>query len=611
MILESDRKLLFTFIEGVTGNSHDVDFRSEVIINNVSRLIEKSNCQNMWQYLSLLGYSNDALSSFIKETTIHTTRWFRENKHLQLLERDVIARLEENSNRPVHFKAASFGCSSGQEVYSMAMVLEKYRKLHKSFDYKIYGYDVDVASVEQARRAIYKASELCNIPEEYLAMVWLGQDSSQGLFTLDKEIRGRCVFKSENLLNADICINPHSLNAVFIRNILIYFSNENANKIIDMACFYLAMGGGLYLGHSESHLVPDYLPLKPVSPNVFEKQKPCRPESKLNKVLVVEDSITVQFVLKKLLQDAGFEVDCVSCKDSLEKYIKEYSAPDIISLDLHMPQFNGEKWLETFRIRNRTTPVVIISSLFPEDANPVMRMLSSVAVDYIEKKQLSTDPELVAQRFKSLIFNKSYNSCITTPNDLRNVEMSPKLILIGASTGGVKAIKDVLKGLPSSLPPVVIVQHISSQFADELANCLGRLTGLKIGSATTTTLLKNGHFYIAADDSHLTVKSSEDGLYVVPTQHPNHQFMPSVDVLFSSVEKDLCKDTVSILLSGMGCDGVTGMGRLFEDGALTIAQSKKTAAVFGMPGEAIKSGFARHISDPADIRKFLLRTVTA
>ena len=611
--VKSDKDLLFTFIEGVTGNSHDVDFRSEVVLNAVGRLIEKAGCTSLLQYLCYLGQDKDALTNFIKETTIHTTRWFRESKHLQMLEDDVVvrlARIDTEAGNPVHFKAASFGCSSGQEVYSMAMILEKYRISNDNFNYEVSGYDVDAVSIERANRAIYPISDIGTIPEEYMPMVWQGQDATQGLFTLDKEIRNRCFFKCENILDDQKKFSRYGFDAVFIRNILIYFSQKNAARVIETACTSLDVGGNLYLGHSESHLVPGYLPFKAVSSSVFMKVITDKRENRAKKVLVIEDSVTVQTVLKNLLQNAGFDVDCVSSKGSLEKYIKTQSEPDIISLDLQMPQFSGEQWLKNFRLHNQHTPVVVISSLFADDAFPVLSMLSAGAVDYIEKKLLSTDSELVVRRFRAFTSDSFLDNTAAPTNDLKKVEMSPKVILIGASTGGIRALKEVLQGLPVTLAPVVIVQHISPQFASELAKCLERLTGLKIGCTEKTSLLKNGHIYIASGDFHLTVKSSDEGLSIVPTQYPDHQFKPSVDILFLSVDKILCKDTVSILLSGMGRDGVDGMGKLHRNGALTIAQNKETAAVFGMPGEAIKSGYARHISEPVAIREFLLRTAS-
>lgn len=613
-IVESEKSLLFAFIEGVTGNTHNVDFRSDVILDTVQRLIEKTGSVSLLQYLDLLGQDSYALSQFINGTTIHTTRWFREANHLDALDQQLSTLFSDRGmleGKSVYFKAASFGCSSGQEVYSIALILERYRLNNKWFNYDVTGYDVDIDSIERAKRAIYPASELSNIPEEYMPMVWEGEGATHGLFTLDKEVRKRCFFKCENILDEKLSQCASIYDVVFIRNVLIYFTQENSTNAIVTATKTLKEDGSLYLGHSEAHLVPDYLPLKAKSASIFNKKMIAANEQKLKKILIVEDSRTVLAVLEDLMKHAGFDVDCVHSKESLDEYIRTQSDPDIISLDLHMPRFNGEEWLKKYRLRNRHTPVVVISSRFSEDASPVLNMLSNGAIDYVEKKQLFSDADAVVRRFKALTKVSHTEGHPDQALDISAAEMRPRVILIGASTGGIKALKEVLQGLPATLAPVVIVQHISPEFAEELAMCLERITGLKNDCTENATLLKPGSFYIATGDFHITVKSEKSGVHVVPAHEPEHQFRPSVDVLFSSVDKELSKDTVSILLSGMGRDGVRGMGKLFKNGAMTIAQNEESAAVFGMPGEAIKSGYAGYISTPVEIRKFLHRTALA
>jgi len=211
-----------------------VEFRPDMILSSVKRLMERTDTSSVLEYLHYLGHNKRALTSFIKETTIHTTRWFRESKQLKLLEDDVKARLAiaaGESVKTVYFKVASFGCSSGQEVYSMAMVLEYIRKQNTNFDYDISGYDVDIVSIQRAKQAIYAMSEINAIPDVYLEFTRQGSNKTQGLFTLDKEIRSRCNFKCDNLLDENLSIKQSCFDTVFIRNILIYFTNKNATKV--------------------------------------------------------------------------------------------------------------------------------------------------------------------------------------------------------------------------------------------------------------------------------------------------------------------------------------------------------------------------------------------
>ena len=613
IIDESDQELLFAFIKGVTGNVHDVESRKEFFVRVAERLIKRGGYANLYSYLKHLSVDTVALDRFINATTNHTTRWFRENTHFKKLKNialEYVGNTHGLDQGKSVFRVISIGCSSGHEVYSAALELEKIRRHHNHFNYQITGLDIDSECLAVARRAIYPMSGLRKIPAEFHSLILQGSAETEGLFTLDHEIRRRCHFRHGNLMESEGILGDDTFDAIFIRNVLFYFANETVSSIVDSIYAAIKDKGSLFVGHSEVFLLTGKKYTKSDVTGVFTKSTKPGLIPTLKRVLVIEDSGTVQAVLTSVLKRKGFCVDCVNNKYALEHYLATKPAPDIISLDLHMPGFDGEDWLRKFRTNNVQTPVVVISSLFAEDARPVVNMLSTGAQDYIEKSKLDTDSELVGSSFDALLKQKNSNSDTDILKDLINLDFSPELVLIGASTGGIKALRDTLRSLPSSSAPVLVVQHISPKFGRELANYLARVTGLKIGKTDRITRLENGHLYIATGDYHLAIKTRNKEHYVGPKQYPEGQFRPSVDVLFNSVDHSSASKSISILLTGMGKDGVEGMGKLKRNGGITIAQDYNSSAVHGMPGEAINAGYASYIAEPGKIREFLVRCIT-
>jgi len=614
VISNSDQELVFAFIEGVTGNVHNVDSRSDVLLAKVARLASSGGYSTVLTYLQNLTIDQSALERFINATTIHTTGWFRECEHFEQLEKCVLERIKSVTcidGARLDYKVASLGCSSGQEVYSAALVLEKIRRQNKFFEYQVIGVDIDINCLQFAKRAIYSMSEFSRIPIVFQSLVWQGSAETHGLFTLDEEIRKRCVFLQGNLVQDDDVLLGNSFDAILVRNVLLYLSNRTVNSLLEKICSSTKESGRLFVGHSESFLVPKRLAFNTVEVSVFSKSTESTPPSVKEKVLIIEDNETVQAVLEDTLKRVGFSVDCVSSLPALEHYLVHSPSPDIISLDLHMPDFNGEVWLQKFRLTNLHTPVVVISSLFSNDAAPVLSMLSSGAEDYIEKSKLQSAPILVGSRFKALLSHRHSKDISGAAADLAALKFSPELILIGASTGGIKALKQTLQGLPRTLAPVVVVQHISPEYSSELVRHLAKVTSLGIGMTKKTTVLERGHIYIAAGDYHLTIKSRNNAIYVVPRKNPELEFRPSIDVLFSSVDRSLGKKTIAILLTGMGNDGVEGLGKLKRKGAVTVAQDHNTSVVYGMPGEAIKCGYVTFVSEPRKIREFFYQNEIA
>ena len=174
---------------------------------------------------------------------------------------------------------------------------------------------------------------------------------------------------------------------------------------------------------------------------------------------------------------------------------------------------------------------------------------------------------------------------------------SRQIIAIGASTGGTEAIPKVLAGLPPDGPGVVVVQHISSAFNKPFANRLNQLLPLTVCSAVHGEPIRRGHVYVAPPDCQLELGASLEGYVCLITDaKPSQLHRPSVDVLFESVADVAGSQAAGVLLTGMGSDGASGLKKMCDTGAVTIAQDESTSVVWGMPGSAVKAGAAKIVA---------------
>jgi two-component system chemotaxis response regulator CheB len=331
------------------------------------------------------------------------------------------------------------------------------------------------------------------------------------------------------------------------------------------------------------------------------------------KVLTVDDSGLMQKLLKSAISQSphleviGQAMDSVEARNLIKKL-----NPDIITLDVEMPGMNGLDFLE--RLMNvRPMPVIMFSSHTAEGTEVTLKALEIGAVDFLQKPNKGLDKSmeyLIAELLPKLItFGR------TKPRTLRdtmvqlqkenqsNIHQSPAIvsteksfydiIAIGASTGGVTAIREVLERLPNNLPPIVITQHMpTGGYIERFSERLNRDCKMTVKQVENYEELKYGHVYIAPATHHFKINNLNNvfkaELYDGATVSGHR---PSVDVMFSSLAKTLGKSkAVAIMLTGMGRDGTDGMLELKQLGCPTIGQNKETCVVYGMPRSAYEAG---------------------
>ena len=339
------------------------------------------------------------------------------------------------------------------------------------------------------------------------------------------------------------------------------------------------------------------------------------------RVLVVEDSPTVrEFLLQILCSDPALEV--VATAETGEEALEavERFRPDIITMDIHMPRMNG--FDATRRImETHPTPIVIVSGAADAtDTAKAFRAIESGALAVLSKpaglghpEHEQTKAELVRtvklmSEVKVVRRWPRYRPPEEVPETslckgirLQATQSQPRIVAIGASTGGPPVLQTILAALPKNFPiPVLIVQHIAAGFTQGLVDWLTQSSSLPVHIPTHGQSVLPGHVYVAPDGLHMAVGA--DGHVQLRSDEPENGLRPSVACLFRSVAKAYGPSAVGVLLTGMGKDGAWELKLMKEQGALTIAQDRETSVVHGMPGEAIRLGGATYVLPPEKIR---------
>lgn len=330
------------------------------------------------------------------------------------------------------------------------------------------------------------------------------------------------------------------------------------------------------------------------------------------RVLVVDDSAIAREVLTTLLRRDGFEVSTAPTAEIAEQRL-EHQPPDVVLLDLELPGRSGLEFLEQV-MRHRPIPVVVCSGIAQSGTSAAMRALELGALEVLPKPALgirallgSSDVDLGAvvraaasAKVSRAVSRAPLRRIADHDEKPFTVGVTPwhgKVVVIGASTGGTEALRQILSQLPAAAPPIVVVQHMPGAFTSAFAQRLNAFSTLEVREAKDGDQLSTGVALIAPGGRQLDlVVSGRSGVRVRLHDGPiTSGHRPSVDVLFRSAAHVLRNRAIGVLLTGMGADGADGMFAMRAQGAFTIAQDEATCVVYGMPKEAVKLGAVRRV----------------
>ncbi|WP_085314241.1 protein-glutamate methylesterase/protein-glutamine glutaminase [Derxia lacustris] len=324
-------------------------------------------------------------------------------------------------------------------------------------------------------------------------------------------------------------------------------------------------------------------------------------------VVVVDDSALIRALLTEIINaQPDLHVVGAAADPFQAREIIRTTNPNVVTLDVEMPRMDGLDFLEKI-MRLRPMPVVMVSTLTERGADVTMRALELGAVDFVAKPKLgvangmremgSEICDKIRIAAKSRVFRKTAPAhAASAPAPVKGTatfsrHSTEKMIVIGASTGGTEAIREVLETFPADCPAVVITQHMPPGFTASFAKRLDGSCRIRVAEARHGERILPGHAYIAPGGQHFAVgRSGANYVVELHDTEPVNRHKPSVEVLFKSVARNVGPNAIGVMLTGMGKDGALAMMEMKRAGSHNIAQDEATCVVYGMPREAVAVG---------------------
>jgi two-component system chemotaxis response regulator CheB len=320
------------------------------------------------------------------------------------------------------------------------------------------------------------------------------------------------------------------------------------------------------------------------------------------RVLIVDDSALIRQMLTEILTTDG-EIEVVGTAPNAliaRERIKAL-APDVITLDIEMPHMDGLSFLEKLMALH-PLPVIMVSTLGRQGPTMALRAMELGAVDWVAKPTMGIRSGMEA--LAAELIGKVKMAAATRPRSVtatRQLHAMPRvesshddigrIVAIGASTGGVEALRHVIGLLPPTAPSILITQHMPPGFTASFARRMNEQCAVTVMEATDGAPIRRGHVYVAPGSRHLEIaQKGKEYICRLHDEAPVSGHRPSVDVLFRSVAELVGADALGIILTGMGRDGAAGLLAMRQRGARTLGQSEASCVIYGMPRVAKEVG---------------------
>lgn len=346
------------------------------------------------------------------------------------------------------------------------------------------------------------------------------------------------------------------------------------------------------------------------------------------RLLLVDDSVVIRRGLTKLLgEDPALEVVGTAANGRLALARIPQVTPDMVILDVDMPEMNGLETLRELRRLYPTLPVIMFSGLTERGARITLEALFRGAMDYVTKPSDISDIGDAAGVVRTELIPKIKVLCqVEGSGQLRPVEAvaAPRrrvrrgaepvaAVVVASSTGGPAALQVLLGGLPRPLPvPVLVVQHMPPMFTLYLARQLESKSGFRVREGKDAARVGAGDVWVAPGGAHMKVRREDEGVCLQLTEDPpENSCRPAADVLFRTAARVWGEGLLAVVLTGMGRDGLRGCEAVREAGGRVVVQDRASSVVWGMPGFVAEAGLADDILPPSEIATWVGMRMTA